>query len=262
MSNYARTIHFQFLPLSMRMLFSSSLVVLGVAFCMAMLQVWVTHVGLDGKDYLTTKDLIISYSGNKSSSKMESALKGPMAGMLDEAHKQIIYKWLHKGAPKSEFDTTINPILQSHCVMCHNPKANPQLPNYTTWAGVQKVTKTDTGMTIDTLIQLAHIHLFGITFIFFIMGFIYAHAYVRPAWFKCLIIVIPFLSLLVDVACWYLTKVWTGFAWVVMFSGAIYSLAFAVMWFTSMYQMWIYKIPQELIDNHGELPGIQGKNSN
>ena len=260
MFNNVNTVHFKFLPMSMRMLFSMTLLVLGTGYCMAMVQVWVTHVGLDGKNYLTTQDLIIAYSGNKSGSKMESALKGPMSGMLDDANKQIVYSWLQKGAPKSEYDTTIKPILQSHCVMCHNPTANPTLPNYTTWIGVQKVTKTDTGMSIDTLIRIAHIHLFGITFIFFIMGFIYAHAYVRPMWFKCLTIAIPFLSLLADVACWYLTKVWTGFAWVIMISGALYGIAFTIMWFTSMYQMWLYNVPPELIERNGELPTIRGDN--
>lgn len=254
------SVHFKFLPMSMRMLFTSVLLVFGAAYCMAMLQVWFTKVGLDGKNYLTAKDLVIAYSGNTDGTKMETALKGPMSAMLDDAGKKIIFTWLHKGAPKGEYDTTINPILQEHCVMCHNPSANPNLPDYTNWEGVQKVTTADTGMTIPTLIRVSHIHLFGLTFIFFITGFIYSHSYVRPMWFKCVVIAVPFLALIVDVASWYLTKVWHGFAWVVILSGALYGIAFTIQWFTSMYQMWLYKLPKELTDNQGELPCIHGGN--
>jgi hypothetical protein len=254
------SVHFKYLPMSMRTLFSMVLLVFGSAYCMAMIQVWVTHVGLDGKSYLTAQDLIIAYSGDKNGTKMETALKGPMSAMADDATKKVIYTWLHKGAPKEDFETTINPILQEHCVMCHNKDANPNLPDYTSWDGVEKVVKADTGMTIPTLIRVSHIHLFGITFIFFIMGLIYSHAYVRPTWFKCVVIAVPFLSLLADVASWYLTKMWTGFAWVVIISGALYGVAFTIMWFTSMYQMWLYKVPKELADSNGELPCIHGGN--
>jgi hypothetical protein len=254
------SVHFKFLPMSVRMLFTMVMLVFGAAYCMAMLQVWFTKVGLDGKKYLTAEDLVIAYSGNKEGSKMQTALQGPMSAMLDDANKKIVFTWLHAGAPKDQYESTIKPILDEHCVMCHNPTANPNLPDYTNWEGVEKVTKTDTGMTIPTLIRVSHIHLFGLTFIFFITGFIYSHSYVRPLWFKCVTISVPFLALLVDVASWYLTKVWHGFAWAVIFSGALYGIAFTIQWFTSMYQMWFYKLPKELLESCGQLPCMHGEN--
>ena len=254
MSNL-NNVHFKFLPMSMRVLFSMVLLVFGLAYCMAMIQVWVTHVGLDGKNYLTAKDLMISYNGNKEGTKLESALKGPMATMLDDDNKKVVYTWLHKGAPKEDFDTIINPIVKDHCVVCHNKAANPNLPDYTSWEGIQKVAAPDTGMTVPTLVRVSHIHLFSITFIFFIVSFIFTHAYVRPAWFKCIVIATPFLSLIADVASWYLTKVWEGFAWVVIISGAFMGTAFTIMWFISMWQMWFGKVPADL-GEEGEVPCI------
>ena len=99
-------------------------------------------------------------------------------------------------------------------------------------------------MTIPTLVRVSHIHLFSITFIFFIVGYIFTHAVVRPTWAKCVVIAIPFLSLITDVASWYLTKVWDGFAWAVIVSGAFMGVAFTIMWFTSMWQMWFGKVPE------------------
>ena len=95
-----------------------------------------------------------------------------------------------------------------------------------------------------------HIHLFGLTFIFFIMGFIFSHAYLRPIWLKIAIIALPFAGVIMDVLGWYVTKVWTPFAWVVLIAGAINGLSFAAMWFISMYQMWLYKLPEHLALRH------------
>jgi energy-coupling factor transporter transmembrane protein EcfT len=98
--------------------------------------------------------------------------------------------------------------------------------------------------------------MFGMTFIFFIIGFIFSHAYLRPVWLKVLLIFLPFAGIAADVLGWYVTKVFPPWAWVVMIAGAVNGLAFATMWVTSMYQMWIYKLPPQLRDRH--LPDIDG----
>lgn len=256
----SRFLHFQYLPMSMRVLFSSVLLVFGTGYLMAMIQVWESHASKDGKPMLTADDLVISYSGNPNGTKLESALRGPMADMLPAEKREVIFTWLHDKALQADFDTKINPILQEHCVACHTPEANPHLPDLRTFESVSKITAKDEGMNVHTLVRVSHIHLFSITFIFFILGYIYTHAYVRPTWVKCLVITTPFLSLIIDVAAWYLTKIWIGFAWAVIVGGAFYGIAFTIMWVTSMRQMWFYTLPQELIDNEGELPRADIKN--
>lgn len=71
-----------------------------------------------------------------------------------------------------------------------------------------------------------------------------------------MVIVLPFASLIADVASWYLTKVWEGFAWVVIGSGAVMGFSFAFMWVASMYQMWLYKLPAAIADEGGRLPRL------
>lgn len=239
-------VHFKYLPMSMRVLFSCVLLVFGLGYCMAMVQVWESHAGKDGDPMLSGKDLMIAYSGNPEGTKLESALRGPMQDMLPQEKREVIFNWLHNGAKAEEIDSKITPILQEHCVACHNPEANPHLPNFTSPDGLKNVAAKDEGMTIPTLVRVSHIHLFSITFIFFIVGFIYTHAYVRPTWLKCVVLAIPFLTLITDVASWYLTKIWDGFAWMVIISGAFMGMAFTIMWFTSMWQMWIGKVPADL----------------
>ena len=94
--------------------------------------------------------------------------------------------------------------------------------------------------------RVSHIHLFGLSFIFFILGFIFSHAYVRPVWFKCVVIVMPFVALTADVSSWYFTKLFHPFAWVVMFAGAMMGLSFAFMWVVSMYQLWVSPTPAKV----------------
>jgi len=247
-------IHFKFLPMSVRVLFTMVLLTFGTAYMMAMIQVWESHAGKDGDPMISGKDLMIAYSGNPEGTKLETALRGPMSDMLPDDKKKIVFDWLHAGAKPEEVEATIKPIMDAHCIACPSPQPNPHLPNPTTHEGIPGVASQDKGLTIPTLVRVSHIHLFSITFIFFITGFIFTHAYVRPVWLKCVLIAAPFAVLITDVASWYLTKVWTGFAWMVIISGAIMGMSFGAMWLISMWQLWFGKPPQEVIDLEGRLP--------
>ncbi|NNG12222.1 MAG: hypothetical protein HKM88_03125 [Halobacteria archaeon] len=108
-----------------------------------------------------------------------------------------------------------------------------------------KMVQLDTGTDVFTLVRVSHIHLFGMTFIFFIMGTIFMHVQMKSNWLKCLIIITPFVAIMVDIMSWYLTKLFQPFSWVVYFSGVLMATAFAIQWFTSMYQLWFYKLPAE-----------------
>jgi hypothetical protein len=250
----AKHMHFQYLPMSLRVLYTMVLLVFGAGYLFAMIHVFETNAGKDGDPMLSEKDLMITYGGNPQGTALETALRGPMQDMLPADKRQAIIDWLHGGAKQEEFDARINPIVQEHCIGCHVPEANPQLTDLRTYAGIAKVSGKDEGMSLGTLVRVSHIHLFSIAFIFFIVGQIYSHAWVRPVWLKCVVIAAPFAVVLTDVGSWYMTKVWAQFAWVVIGSGAVMGLAFAIMWVTSIYQLWIFTIPPELVRDGGEVP--------
>ncbi|MDE2309214.1 MAG: elongation factor-1 alpha, partial [Betaproteobacteria bacterium] len=99
--------------------------------------------------------------------------------------------------------------------------------------------KIDEGASIQHLTRVSHIHLFGISFIFFFVGFIFSFAVGVPKWLKISAIAIPFGFLIIDVLSWWLTKWNPSFAWLTLIGGFGYSVASTFMWFTSMYQMLI-----------------------
>jgi len=250
-------IHFSFLPPAMKVLYTLVLLVLGTGYMMAMAQIYITHAGLDGKPGLSMEDIIIGYSGSKGATRLETALGGPMKGMAPDADRSAIVAWIHAGASKEDFDAKVKPIVEQRCIVCHGG-SNTNIPNLTGFDNVSKLVVMDTGMSIPTLIRVSHIHLFGLTFIFFITGSIFVHAYMRPVWFKCLVVGVPFVGILLDIASWYLTKVYRPFGWVVVVSGGFMGLSFAIQWLASIYQMWFYQLPKEMADKGGQVPGLGG----
>lgn len=235
--------HFSELPSSVRVLYTAVLLVFGLAYLFALVLIFHTYSAKDGNpNTLSYDDIVIGYSGTGKGSRLEAALRGSMSVMLPFEERATILGWLKEGADRTKFEAGIRPILDKRCMACHDG-SNPNLPNLGGYDNVHKVTETDTGTGVFTLVRVSHIHLFGITFIFYMMGTIFSHAYVRPVWFKCTVMAMPFIGLVADVSSWYFTKLYAPFAWVVMIAGAIIGLSFAYMWFVSMYQMWFSRVP-------------------
>lgn len=248
--------HFSALPMSTRMVYTMTLLVLGTGYLFAMLQVFYSHAGLDGNaKNISAQDIRIAYHGSETDTRLVTALKGPMAGMLPESERAAIFKWVDSGAGQEGYESQVKPILEARCIACHDG-SNPHIPLLTSFDEVSKVVAKDTGATIPTLVRVSHIHLFGITFIFFIVSSIFTHAYMRPLWIKCVIIVLPFLTILTDIFSWYLTKWIPGFAWFIIASGALMGISFTVQWVVSMWQMWFYTLPNEIEECGGVLPVI------
>ena len=239
--------HFSELPYSLRVLYTATLLVLGMGYLFALIYLVHTYSGKDGNPLtLSYEDIVIAYTGTGKGSRLESALRGSMSAMLPHDEIKTLVSWVQDGADRSKYEKAIKPTLDRRCMTCHDG-SNPHLVSLNGYDNVKKVTEKDTGTAIFTLVRVSHIHLFGLTFVFFIMGTIFSHAYVRPAWFKCAVIAMPFVSLTLDIGSWYFTKLYHPFAWVVMIAGAGMGLAFAFMWVVSMYQMWLSRPPSVVV---------------
>ena len=245
--------HFQELPFSMRTLFTGTLLVIGMGYMFGLIYVYAQDAGRDGKPGLSVDDIIISYSGSSEGTKLEAALQGPMSSMLPAGDAESIVSWIKSGGGKGDYEVTVQPIVAQNCLDCHDG-SNPHLSNLDGFDNISIVVAQDTGASLHTLVRVSHIHLFGMTFIFFIMGFIFSHAFIRPVWLKSLVVFLPFICIAADVSSWYFTKLYTGFAWVVLIAGAVMGASFAFMWVTSMYQMWFYKPPKFVNVTDGQGP--------
>ena len=241
-------LHYSELPYSMRVLYTAALLVLSLGYIFALIYIFHTYAGRAGGSpaMMTYDDLVVAYAGSGKGSRLESALRGPMSTMLPKDEAQRIVAWVQEGADRGKYDRDIRPVVDQRCMACHDG-SNPHIPNFSNWDTLKKLTEQDTGADIFTLVRVSHIHLFGLTFIFFIVGLIFSHAYVRPVWFKCTVIAVPFLCLTTDIFSWYMVKVFHPFAWVTMGAGAVMGMSFAFMWAVSMYQMWFSATPKPVI---------------
>jgi len=239
------TLHFSHLPVVQRALYTCALMVLGMGYLFAMIYIYASHHGRDGEPSLTVRDIAIAYGGSSSGTKLESALKGPMSGMLPADENITLINWVRAGAKQEQYETTAKTIFDNRCIACHNNR-NPHLPSLESYEGVKVVTERDEGADLFTLVRVSHIHLFGLTFIFFMVGSIFIHAYIRYEWMKIVIIVVPFMAIALDIASWYITKFYAPFAYVVIGSGGLMGLSFAFQFFVSIHQMWFYRLPEAI----------------
>jgi len=243
--------HYSELPYSQRALYTATLLVIGLAYLFAFIYLFHTYSGRDGNPLtLSYEDVVIAYSGSGKGSRLEAALRGPMSSMLPAEESSTLIAWVMEGAKQDSFEKDIKPLLGKRCISCHDG-SNPHLPNLSGYENLKKVTEQDTGTDVFTLVRVSHIHLFGLTFVFFIMGLMFSHAYLRPVWFKCTVVALPFLCLTLDVSSWYFTKLYHPFAWVVMGAGAVMGLCFAFMWVVTMYQLWFSKTPAPVSRRQG-----------
>ncbi|WP_029407665.1 hypothetical protein [Thiomicrorhabdus sp. Milos-T2] len=225
------------LSLSMKALFTGYIFVVGLGLMMAGAQIMLTHGMADGKFGLSVDDIVYSYYGNRNGSKLESKLHGSMKEKATPEENLTLIKWARAGADEAEWKATIKPIVDAKCAMCH---ANiPTLPNITKYDVIKKIAEVDHGAEIGSLTRVSHIHLFGISFIFFFVGLIFSMAVGFKPWVKATIIFIPFAFLILDIASWWLTKINPNFAYFVIIGGFGYSMAAGIMLFTSLYQMWV-----------------------
>ena len=239
-------LHFSEMPYSMRIVYTATLLILGMGYLFALIYLFHSYSGKDGDPMtLSYEDVVIAYSGSGKDSRLEAALRGSMSAMLPKDELVPLVGWVKEGAERARFDKEIKPTLDKRCMSCHDG-SNPHLVNLNGFDNLKKVTERDTGAGIFTLVRVSHIHLFGLTFVFFIVGSIFSHAYLRPVWFKCTVVGLPFVSLVLDVGSWYFTKLYQPFAWVVMIGGGIMGLSFAFMWAVSMYQMWFSQPPSAI----------------
>jgi len=233
---------FSELPLHLKVLFSMVLLIMGIGYIFGMIQIYEVHAGIDGKPEISVRDIQIAYAGNPDGSRLETALRGPMSTMATQSEIKQIIAWARTGADEGEFSREILPIIRAKCLTCHTG-ADSGLPLLGSHADILPLVETDRGASFGTLVRVSHIHLFGLTLVFAIMGFIFSHAYVRHRYLKSILIALPFLAILVDIGSWWLTKVSLTFAYTVIIAGGVMGISFLLQWLISAYQIWFLRAP-------------------
>lgn len=233
---------------SERILYTCFLLLVGIGYLMALAYLYISHENHDGKPGLSLEDIAENYYGNRSGTRLEAAIRGPMSGYIERQQRNYIVSWLISGAPETDYQTIIRPILQERCFTCHGSNSGTNLPDFSTFEGLRKVAKVDTGVSLQTLLKLSHIHLFGIGLVLLAVGMIFRRVRMRT-WLKSTLIVLPFFAVFIDILAWFLTKWDPHYAYTVVAAGAILGLALGGQILSSLYQMWVPSKPKSPIAN-------------
>ena len=232
-----RSLNLCSLGTSYKLLFTGYLSAIAVGYIMALIQILFTHGMADGKVGLSLDDVVYSYYGNRSGSVLEKKLNGSMKANASEEERFALIQWVRDGGNQEQYLKQIKPIVEARCVMCHNENAGG-LPDFNKFEVLSTYAESDHGATFASLTRISHIHLFGISFIFMFVGLIFGLSTgINKKW-KYFAIVMPYLFLLLDISSWWLTKLNSHFALLVVIGGAGLGVAFAFMWTASIYQMW------------------------
>ena len=227
------------LPIAFRALFSSFLILIGIGYLTALSLLFLIdiepHLGIGQS---VVEDISQQYHGLPSDTRLEMALKGPMAAMASTEDRNRILKWIHEGAASKGY-TAVAPVFKNNCASCHNPQNNASIPPLTSYEDIKKLLKTDTGENLVELARVSHIHLFGISLIFLATGAIFALSE-TPVWLRATFVTFPYLTIIMDIGSWWLTKYLDpSFAYVVLIGGAGMGFVLAAQIFISLWDMWI-----------------------
>ena len=223
--------------LNEKLLYSSFLLLVGAAYLMALTYLYTEYSGIDGRAGLSVEDVAENYYGNRSGTRLEAALRGPMAGYIEIEQRHHVVEWLKSGAPKESYDSIIRPILAERCVVCHSADSGLKIPDLSSYEELKQVANVDTGVSLHSLMKVSHIHLFGIALVALGIGLVFRFA-LLPSWFQHTLTLLPFVAIFADIVAWFLTKWDPFYAYTVVIAGGVLGVAWAMQITLSFYQIW------------------------
>ncbi|MAZ04976.1 hypothetical protein [Marinobacter sp. SS8-8] len=231
-------------PVSEKLLYTSFLLLIGIGYLMALTYLYTSHEGHDGEPGLSMQDIVDNYYGNRSGTRLEAAIRGPMAGYIQQLEdRDQIVAWLKDEGSEKRYDADIRPILEKSCLQCHSPASGLNVPDLSTYKGIRQVAEVDTGESLHTLMKLSHIHLFGIGLVALGIGIIFRLSALAE-WLKTTLMVSPFVAIFADILAWFLTKWDPFYAYTVVASGVLLGLAWGAQILISLYQLWFLRAPE------------------
>ncbi|MBA5864162.1 MAG: hypothetical protein GDA65_15815 [Nitrospira sp. CR1.1] len=225
------------LTLPLKVLASVFLLTMGIAYLFALTYLYLIDVEPHTKHGMgLVAAVIMKYYGQRDTTKLEAALRGPMAEYLSDVQRKQLIQWIRQGAGEADF-VKIQPILTQACAECHSASAGTGLPPLTSYAEASTYTEVDLGQSIKSLVRASHIHLFGMSFIFVLTSLIFVFSEI-PASVRALLVAIPFLAIWLDIGSWWFTKHNPIFAYIVIGGGVLMGLSLALQIGVSLYEMW------------------------
>jgi hypothetical protein len=239
------------LPVTLRALFSSFLIMIGIGYLTALSYLFLVDVEPHQKmGQGVVEGISAKYHGSATSTRLEAALMGTMADRISPQEREQVLQWIHAGAKADGYEK-VEPILAKNCATCHSGQPVLPISPLASFEDVQKLAKSDAGASVLQLTRVSHVHLFGISIIFLLTGAIFSLSE-TPIWFRVSVLILPYLAILMDIGSWWATKYFDPlFAYIVIIGGAFMGLALACQILVSLWEMWIGSFKASVAANRG-----------
>ena len=236
------------LPTPLKTLFTCLLLTIGIGYLFAITYLYLIEIEPHTEQgHGLVSAVVGKYYGKKEGTRLGAALKGAMGDNITPAEKEAIFQWINEGAEQAAF-LEVQAIFEDNCVMCHSPDSGMPVPPLTSYDEVLAYTEVDMGQSVKSLVRVSHVHLFGMSFIFFLTGGIFAFSEINARW-RVILIATPFIAVWVDIGSWWFTKLEPIFAYTVIIGGVLMGLALLIQILISLWEMWLGSA------NRGRAPG-------
>jgi len=227
-------------PAPLKVVLSLTLAVLGAGYMVALCNLYLTYNLTDGTPGLSVSDLRRAFYGNRENTKLAAKIDGGsmMQFLPRPGDKERILSWIQDGADQAGYEKIVRPILTENCVRCHNPSGLQRFAPLTNYDQVMAVTQVDRGEPLNLWARVAHTHLQSIAMIFLVLGGVFSFTS-TPQPRKIVLLVLPFAALVVDFGSRFLARYYPGIVYLMMLSGAVMGLLFAVFIVVPLYEMWM-----------------------
>ncbi|MFQ5709550.1 MAG: hypothetical protein ACE5HO_19000 [bacterium] len=227
------------LPVLIKLVFTLFILMIGLAYVVSMLNLYLTYHLVDGEPGLTVADLQRAFYGQRNQTLLSAKIDGgSMAQFLPfPGEKESILSWLQDGATREGYEK-VKHIFEDRCITCHQPKRLMWKRPLTTYELVKAVTVVDRGEPIALWARVAHTHLMSLALVFFCLSVIFSFCSARQK-MKAIFMPLPFLSLFLDFGARALVKYVPAFVYVMVAAGVLMGLSMAVLTLAPLYEMWI-----------------------
>jgi hypothetical protein len=227
------------LPLAARLVVSCFAVLTLIGYGVALLNMYLTYAGADGRPGLTPDDVTRRLYGDRSNTKLAAAItSGGMGQYLKSpAEKEQIFAWIHGGATRETF-ASVEPIFTRNCVRCHNPHGAASFRPLTSFEQVSAVAQVDRGESLATFARVAHTHLQSLALIYFGLGILFAFCGFGEK-VKAVVVVTPFAALALDFGARGLASRWPEMVYPMMAAGGMAGAAMVAMVAGILWEVWL-----------------------
>jgi hypothetical protein len=237
------------LPMSFKFSLTAFLLVCGIGYLLGVANIWFSYTPVDGKPGLSIDDIRLAFNGDPSGSKLQKAIDGSMKEYLSsEADGQAIITWIKAGGNESDF-STVQPIFDISCNSCHS--ADVATAGYVTdsYAAIEPLLASDTGKSWSRLTGLSHTHVNALLPLMFCLAIVFSFTRFSDK-LKGVVMVFAFASFTIDVAVWWMAKLWAWAAPLVIAGGMTLGVAYMILILLPLEEIWIKKIHYKLASSN------------